>query len=210
MSNLFFDSRGKPRIASVKQACLAEVRLAEVHNTPLAYITTFKLDSVYSKATTGVAANALRLLFCSTALQDRWSVIVYHADAQAQFDAVDKEYHKLWRGRGRDSPEEEADLAAVQKWKKRCDYLAEFDLRPFLRAGFQQVPELAQDSTWMQIFAVPSFLQASSMMTHDEAVSVPFLRMLLPPSKRPPPSNWEQCQTAKICKASLQQKQPFS
>jgi hypothetical protein len=191
---LFFDSRGRPRLASVKEAMKMTLVDGGGGKTPtisnrqqkdyFMYLESFQLNPEHrgdNGSTTWIGAQAIRsLLLDSPLLQDKWSVVIYMGDARANFTdddekrSMDQQEDFLAMVSGDHDDLDQTELQQQEAdWKERLHNLAKDDLRPFLRSGFQQAVDSVNHSDCFYIFAVPAFLRSGRpMLSHKEALAV--------------------------------------
>jgi hypothetical protein len=197
---LFFDSRGRPRLSSVKEAMnqnkvddngggdtnktstTARPRETnpQLDGDYFLYLDTFQLNAEHREnGSTWVGAKAIRsLLLDSPLLKDKWSVAVYIGDAKANFNEEDErrsmnqqENFFATASGGREMDQEE--VQEQKDWQERLDGLAKADLRPLLCSGFQQPVDSVNKSDCFYTFAVPDFLSSRRpMLSHKEALAV--------------------------------------
>jgi hypothetical protein len=180
---LLFDTRGRPRVASFKKAIDSQPD----NHKGLLYINDFKWDPVdYYRENSWLSATAIRLLLLrDTCLRNNWSVAIYIPDRESHLTDEDRQTSRDIQSMNRagvrlgsvlhdvtgDSWQEclknDEEQQKRDDWEKRCLYLAERDMKPFLRAGFRQVKETALKTIYYQVFAVPAFLESPIILSEE-------------------------------------------
>jgi hypothetical protein len=174
----FFDTRGRLRVASVKEAIDSQ----PFRNKEFLYIDKFKWDRAIDgdSKNTWLGATAIRsLLLQESRLHGNWTVAIYIPEAEGHYDDEDRstsvDSKERNRGEALETLCEEDQLLKRDEWQKRLLDLTELDMQPFFRAGFRQVKETVGKSNCYYVFAVPAFLE-SSMLSSEETAAIEVLR----------------------------------
>jgi hypothetical protein len=185
MGCLFCDTRGRPRLASVKEA----MKNNDTKGWFL-YINTFELEPDY-RTSTWVGAMALRSLLTDRHLATSWSLAAYIPTGTTHFsqeestkhDIVNRKRRRSARGRNRSLVRDPAEIQDEEEGVRHLNELKKQDMRQFLRAGFHQAKETVFDGGWYHVFCVPTFLE-NPIMSHEEALSIEIAEKK-PPVKKP-------------------------
>lgn len=166
----FCDTRGRPRLDSVKQAMKNNDTKGYI-----LYINTFELVSDYRNST-WVGAKALRSLLEETKLAGTWSLAVYIPSGSTQFNEEESKKSDEVRRKRREASDKSLvrtpdEIKEEKEWNRHFDALTKQDMRQFFRAGFQQAKETVFDSDCFYVFCVPSFLD-NAVLSHEEALTV--------------------------------------
>jgi hypothetical protein len=176
---LFFDSRGRPRLPTLKKAMAASstrghYRNEHLQNNYFLYLNTFTISNPeYRRNATWIGANAMRSLLLDSPLKEKWEVVIYVADPRSHFTEQDKDHETIRRKRshGREPEESQQVVREDNEWKDCLMCLAKDDLRQFLRCGFKQATDSVLKSSGLYVFAVPDFLDRP-MLSRQQAMTM--------------------------------------
>jgi hypothetical protein len=175
MTSVFFTPRGRPRtrVKSVRQEAYESfVVLAEGNalDEGFLYISELKLKPPY-RSTSTACARALRSLLEEPRLSDQWTLAMYipFGIHHMTEEEMDKKYDE----------DETMDPHAFFHRKKLSQEYVDIleaktlvDMRYFLRAGFQQVPEtIIRRCDSYYVFCFPAFLKPE-MIPAEQALSM--------------------------------------
>jgi hypothetical protein len=169
---LFCYFTGDPKISVVRKAMKHGAGRQDI-----LYISMLQWEEEY-RNNSCVGAKALRSFLVDSRLAGQWSACFYIADSAMQFTAKDEiTCHQVQDPRRlRMHLLTKEDHQKNDEWHSRQDELRTQDMRPFFRAGFQQVEKTLKKSEYRVVFAVPSQLQGplSTAIAADSVVACEF------------------------------------
>jgi hypothetical protein len=195
VSCCFFDTRGGPRVTSVKDAIDSQ---PANRDKGFLYIHKFMWDRAIDRDSKSawLGATAIRsLLLKESRLRGNWTVAIYIPEAEGYYEEEDLstsfDIEAMDRGEAFGFGEEDQrtrcaeDQRTRDEWQKRLLDLMELDMQQFFLAGFRQVKETVRKSNCYYVFAVPAFLE-SPMLSSEETAAVEVLRKPADITLKPP------------------------
>ncbi|GAX10777.1 hypothetical protein FisN_UnNu010 [Fistulifera solaris] len=171
LGTLLFTNKGKPKVASIKNALTCDDFCAS-HN--LLYIQDFVLPFEYRfiESTVGplLIKGVLKLFL------DFYSITMYVPYRETQFTVEEADAERNTRFRF-DEEKTDEDIQAEEERQIRNDRCKHQDMRQFFRAGFQQVNDqlVVEKSDYSYVFAIPE-VTGEPILSLEETLKIPIAR----------------------------------